>query len=285
MTQMTENKRHQNKTDRAWIKLYDRLEREQLINPKTVVMRKNRLLMSRIKVAVIAIFMCLAGTLTYVFTNNEKSNSKDRITMENTDKSYTLVTTLKDGSVIYLSDNTTLSFPASFDKSTREVELKGNAQFDVAGNPDHPFIIDTKSLRIEVIGTAFQVQSGAESNYNVAVMRGKVKVTVKKSGESVFVEAGESVKLSDNRLMFQGMPSDLNILTHRMRFKDESLINILSVINKHTEALQIEASPALANRLLTVTFSDDSPDLMVELICGALNIKHTKENNKIFLFE
>ncbi len=285
MTQMTENKRNKNNTDRAWLKLYDRLEREQLINPNPVVIRKNLLLLSRIKIAAIALFICLTGTVTYVFMNHEKRDSGDWITMENTDKSYTLVTTLKDGSVIYLSDNTTLSFPASFDKSTREVELKGNAQFDVAGNPDHPFIIDTKSLRIEVIGTAFQVQSGSDCNYNVAVMRGKVKVTVKKSGESVFVEAGESVKLSDNRLMLQGIPSDLNLLTHRMRFKDESLINILSVINKQTEPLKIEASPALASRLLTVTFSDDSPELMVELICGALNIKHTKENNKIFLFE
>lgn len=64
-----------------------------------------------------------------------------------------------------------------------------------------------------------------------------------------------------------------------MRFKDESLMNILRVINMHSSGLQLKTSPSLGERRLTVAFSGESPESMAELICLAMNLKYTREGD------
>ena len=43
--------------------------------------------------------------------------------------------------------------------TSREVSLQGNALFDVTGNRERPFLIETEEVRIEVLGTMFHVKS------------------------------------------------------------------------------------------------------------------------------
>lgn len=64
-----------------------------------------------------------------------------------------------------------------------------------------------------------------------------------------------------------------------MRFKDESLMNILRVINMHSSGLQLKTSPSLGERRLTVAFSGEAPESMAELICLAMNLKYTREGD------
>ena len=84
-----------------------------------------------------------------------------------------MVTTLEDGSVVYLAGNTSLKFPEHFSSDRREVSLQGNALFDVAGNHKRPFIIETEDTRIEVLGTAFNVKSNDSSPSNCLYSEGK----------------------------------------------------------------------------------------------------------------
>lgn len=47
----------------------------------------------------------------------------------------------------------------AFFTGKREVKLQGNALFDVVGSRSRPFLIETDLVRIEVLGTAFNVKS------------------------------------------------------------------------------------------------------------------------------
>ena len=67
--------------------------------------------------------------------------------------------TLPDGSSVQLNANSTLSYPGSFGKSKREVELDGEAFFDVAHDKQHPFIVHTHQMDIQVTGTRFNVDA------------------------------------------------------------------------------------------------------------------------------
>lgn len=148
-----------------------------------------------------------------------------------------------------------------------------------------PFVIETEDTRIEVLGTAFNVKSTGSSPFELSVQRGEVRVTLKKNGQDIHVKAGETVTLLSRRLQLSTTPDPalFDRYTERIRFKDEKLGNILRVINLQNPDIRLEATPELWNRTLTVTFSNDTPEAMAELICLALDLKKTRQDNTILL--
>lgn len=82
---------------------------------------------------------------------------------------------LSDGSVVWLSAQSSLSFPSTFDKATREVTLEGEAFFDIAKDKKHPFIVHTGKLSTRVLGTSFNITAfKAHQNVTIALITGKV---------------------------------------------------------------------------------------------------------------
>jgi hypothetical protein len=87
---------------------------------------------------------------------------------------------LPDGSKVWLNSASSLRFPAFFSGKTREVELNGEAFFDVAKNPDMPFKVITKDQIVEVLGTQFNINSYAdEESFKTTLIEGSVKVIYK----------------------------------------------------------------------------------------------------------
>ena len=229
--------------------------------------------------------LCLLVSVTYLNRSGQDTDP-NLLTRQNSETATTLVTTLEDGSVVYLAGNTSLKFPEHFSSDRREVSLQGNALFEVAGNRKQPFVIETEDTRIEVLGTAFNVKSNDSSPFELSVQRGEVKVTLKKDGQDIHVKAGETVTLLSRRLQLSMTPDPalFDRYTKRIRFKDEKLGNILRVINLQNPDIRLETTPELWNRTLTVTFSNDTPEAMAELICLALDLKKTRQDNMILLF-
>lgn len=228
--------------------------------------------------------LCLLVSVTYLNRSGQDTDP-NLLTRRNSETATTLVTTLEDGSVVYLAGNTSLKFPEHFSSDRREVSLQGNALFEVAGNRKRPFVIETEDTRIEVLGTAFNVKSNDSSPFELSVQRGEVKVTLKKDGQDIHVKAGETVTLLSRRLQLSMTPDPalFDRYTKRIRFKDEKLGNILRVINLQNPDIRLETTPELWNRTLTVTFSNDTPEAMAELICLALDLKKTRQDNMILL--
>jgi transmembrane sensor len=86
-----------------------------------------------------------------------------------------LTVALEDGSHVYLNRHSTLD--VRFDGDNRSVSLtEGEAAFDIAHDPAHPFIVAAGDHQVEVLGTAFNVLNHGD-RFAVAVERGVVAVT------------------------------------------------------------------------------------------------------------
>jgi transmembrane sensor len=83
---------------------------------------------------------------------------------------------LADGTAIWLEPGSRLNYPEKFSDSTREITFSGEAFFDVAKNPDRPFIIHTGTIRTRVLGTSFTVKAYDSSSQEVAVVTGRILV-------------------------------------------------------------------------------------------------------------
>ncbi|MCI1647303.1 MAG: FecR domain-containing protein [Bacteroides sp.] len=286
---MIENHKDRIKTDEAWKRVYARLDRDNLLAETTAGSSRSRYY--RMMAGWGAVAAVLTGlvylSVTWWFVPENKISEKSLITQENREKS-TLVTTLEDGSIVYLAQASTLKYPEHFAGDKREVNLQGEAFFDVAKKHQQAFLIETEKVQIEVLGTAFNVRSSDKIPFCLSVKRGKVKVSLKQNGQSVYVNAGEMVTLQAHRLHLTEN-ADIDFFNRYMstiRFKDECLDNILRVVNKETPSLQIQTdSPVLGQRRLTVEFSERSPETVAELICLALKLKCMHQGNKLVLSE
>lgn len=274
-------------TDQAWQQLYARLEQDGLL-PQEATKKTVKLFSSPpIRWAAAIIILCISIVTVIFLRDRYLDNHSELLTLHNEKGAVTLVKTLEDGSIVYLSDNTQLQYPEHFAQEKREVILNGNALFDVIGNKERPFMIETELIRIEVIGTAFNIQSTDHLPFELTVQRGEVKVTYKKNGESLHVKEGETVTLADNQLWVEqtGDNKLLTGITQQIRFKDEKLGNILRVINKNEFETILQTTSLLENRQLTATFNNETPETIAELICTAFNLKWKKEDNILLIFE
>lgn len=101
---------------------------------------------------------------------------------------------LPDGSVVKLNSGSIIKYPERFSSRKRSVEIVGEAFFDVTRDESRPFVITARDIRVQVLGTSFNVKAFAgDPEINVAVKSGKVVVQNTRSTASVTLLQDEMV--------------------------------------------------------------------------------------------
>ncbi|MCF0065010.1 FecR domain-containing protein [Dyadobacter chenwenxiniae] len=86
--------------------------------------------------------------------------------------------TLVDGTKIWLNSGSRLVYPARFDEDTREVYLEGQAYFSVSHAAENPFYVHTKNMKVQVLGTEFDVSAYDDDQFTAAVLvKGSIALT------------------------------------------------------------------------------------------------------------
>lgn len=110
--------------------------------------------------------------------------------------------TLPDGSKVWLNAESSLRYPTAFTGKTRGVVLKGEAYFEVASNAAQPFQVEVKDLKVDVLGTQFNIM--AYENETIAattLVDGAVRVSAAsqqlllKPGQQALQEEHGSMKM------------------------------------------------------------------------------------------
>lgn len=94
------------------------------------------------------------------------------------------VITLPDGSLVSLEPGSTLQYPQQFDKEKREVNLSGEAFFEVAHNEQQPFVIHSSLINTTVLATSFNIEARNGKEARVVVVTGRVQVLAKGEPDS-----------------------------------------------------------------------------------------------------
>jgi len=104
---------------------------------------------------------------------------------------------LSDGTRVWLNSESELEYYPNFDKKERRVHLKGEAYFDIAHEATRPFIVESAGLKIQALGTEFNINS-YQNNSRIALTEGKLKIF--SSEQDVVILAGKEVRLENRRL-------------------------------------------------------------------------------------
>jgi len=142
------------------------------------------------------------GTISYRLNREDAKTQGTLIynTAYNPRGSKVLPLTLNDGTKVWLNAESSLKYPAAFTGDTREVEIMGEAYFEVVHNSKQPFKVHLPSGSVvEDIGTAFNVNAYAdEANIKTTLIEGAVKITA--NNKSKFIEPGQQVRQTNGEL-------------------------------------------------------------------------------------
>ncbi len=144
--------------------------------------------------------LLLAGTIAIIY-NNYPAGRTDITTCQEISVprgSRTLIL-LPDSSKIWLSNNSKIKYPNQFVGGKRELELSGEAYFEVTPNSDNPFIVKIGPDRIKVLGTKFSVTSYPEDGrIRADLLSGSIQLDINQrkgseSFKSFLVKPSQSV--------------------------------------------------------------------------------------------
>ncbi len=124
--------------------------------------RKNLLFLARI--AAIFIIAVSIGIYANQFLTSEEVTPEPILKSISMKKGLRGSMTLSDGTKVTLNSESKIRIPSVFKPDIREVYLEGEAYFDVAKNPNKPFVIYTRGSVVEVLGTSFAIRSFPEDN-------------------------------------------------------------------------------------------------------------------------
>ncbi|HAF33615.1 MAG TPA: iron dicitrate transport regulator FecR [Sphingobacterium sp.] len=108
--------------------------------------------------------------------------------------------TLPDGTKVWLNAGSSLKYPMSFAKNERRVRLEGEAFFEVTKDSARPFKVLSKGQEIEVLGTAFNVNSYPDNTViKTTLVNGKVKLSNhKRYSEAIYLLPGQQSTNTNN---------------------------------------------------------------------------------------
>ncbi len=98
-------------------------------------------------------------------------------TLSNPKGSTVIDMTLTDGSHVWLNSGSSVTYPVAFVGTERKVSITGEAYFEVAHNASKPFIVEKGEMKVEVLGTHFNVNAyDDEDEIKVTLLEGSVSV-------------------------------------------------------------------------------------------------------------
>lgn len=160
---------------------------------------------------------------------------------------YALV--LSDGTKVHLNSMSSLRFPVAFTAGKREVELQGEAYFEVS-KTGQPFIVNANGMQVEVLGTTFNISAYPDEEYQTTLVNGSVKVSAEK-GESLILKPSQQATIASSSNSIQVRTVDTSFYTSwvkgKINFKDQRLEDIMKTLSRWYDMKVIYESERIKN--------------------------------------
>ncbi len=170
---------------------------------------------------------------------------------------------LPDNSKIILNENSKVTYPAEFASNVRNIDLQGEAFFEVEKDPSKPFIVTTYSTYTKVLGTSFNIDApSANEMISVSVATGKVEVGISNTNTSVKLLPGNAAIVNPNDASIDKKSvSVTNVYawnSKQLVFEDQTLDILINDLENYFN-VNINADANILNCHFTGSFS--KPDL------------------------
>ena len=140
-----------------------------------------------LRIAAAVLFLAAAGAIIYWLVTKPDYSIQQVSSVTNPTE-----IKLSDGSLVLLNTGSVLTFPKELHRKRREVELTGEAYFDVARKENAPFYVYMERITVQVLGTSFNIKETENGNTVVSVLDGEVALYEKNKPDNfIKLETGQ----------------------------------------------------------------------------------------------
>lgn len=266
-------------TEEEWSKLDNKIRHSEKFKIRKVIFNR---------FAVAASISGFIFILAYTwFTNNKKAEvakNNERPNIFKTAISKVTADTLPDGSIITMNKNSSIEYASAFNDDKREIALIGESFFNVVPDKTKPFTIVDNELKIEVVGTSFNVRNVTTNNsIEVQVQSGIVKmltaqkeITVIKGQTGIYYKADGELHLKDTLDV-----NSMSYATKTFSFINLSLVDACSYLEKAFYVTINIDSAKFSDCRLSAEFNNKPLEYILSVICATLNCSYNKRGVNI----
>jgi transmembrane sensor len=270
-------------TDAAWEKLQARIQPIQGGKVRSLRRRSFRL------ASIAAMLLILVSLALWQW------NSAPSYLQKQTAPGVSLSLSLADGSEVWLNETSSLRYPERMQGKSRKVRLQGEAYFEVARQPDKPFLVETELGTIKVLGTQFNVRAyPGTDQVEVSVTEGKVLVFEGKklaadSSNARILLAGESAlldKQASQPQKFQvNQPNFLAWKTGELYLQNLQLEEIAELLNRYVAGSKIKVAKEAAGKTFyaEAPFGTDSLEEILQSLALSLDLQIEQQGDSLLL--
>ena len=197
---------------------------------------------------------------------------------------------LPDRSTVWLSPHSTITYPKKFEGRFRDVNLIGEAFFEVTKDAAHPFIVSSGELITKVWGTSFRVRAYKSAPTEVAVVTGKVSVQNAKKNAGVLLLANQKATLVHHERLIKNTG---NVVAAEMRiwkkvslsFDDARLSDVFTALNKNFDISIYSDDARIKTYAFTGDFANQSLPAILDMIRHSTNTNYTIIHGRSFKFD
>ena len=179
---------------------------------------------------------------------------------------------LSDGTKVWLKPNSKIEVSNAYNEKNRSVKLKGDAFFEVARNENKPFLIESKDVSVQVLGTSFGITE-TRQNITVAVKTGKVKVSNEVSETTLIKHQAVTHIIGSDEFVFSNI-QDQNQwawIDKVLTFEETDLKDVISKVEE-TYGVSIQYNHSYDQVPFTGRFDNNEIEEILTILKSSLNI-------------
>lgn len=197
---------------------------------------------------------------------------------------------LPDGSSVLLNRHSSLSYPKRFKSDNREVQLTGEAYFEVSKDQKHPFIVQTEHINVQVLGTHFNVDAYRNnSEVKTTLLTGSVAVSNKSKSVRMILKPNEiaiynKVEEKLTRKVLENVEDEISWRQGEFIFDDLPLQEIARELSNSFGATIHIADTALQNYRITARFRNgEDLTTILSVLHNAGYFDYSQNNKQIII--
>lgn len=224
------------------------------------------------RVAAILILPLLIGTIWFALQDKSSKIASVERTFSNPHGIHSQLT-LPDGTIAWLNVQSSITYKEPFISKQRSVKIDGEVFFDVKENSEIPFVVDAGKLKINVLGTRFNVKAFKNEDHIAVVLeKGKISMETDAAGKT------ESFILSPgNRAVYNINTGKTTITNENIRkyvawhqgkivFEETPLSDVAKILERRFGVNVIIDDQSLLGIELTATFENETLSRVIELL-------------------